>query len=197
MDPRGGVDTNALTSAAIVPESTMRFTHPRRTNPSGSPPQLCRGDLAFETPQEASHGSPALTRASRAARLHALLERRVGSLDHAPFPVRGLPESARLSAFRPRVPAHWLQRAGLEGQAFPKHLEHGYASDALGSARLISPTCASRRPKAARIFGSSRGACRPHRLTLPHRQVCSLWLPAVRSRGAVVCRAGTSSVSST
>lgn len=31
--PRGGVDTNALTSAAFVPESTMRFTHPRRTNP--------------------------------------------------------------------------------------------------------------------------------------------------------------------
>lgn len=30
---RGGVDTNALTSAAFVPESTMRFTHPRRTNP--------------------------------------------------------------------------------------------------------------------------------------------------------------------
>lgn len=57
VDPRGGVDTNALTSAAIVPESTMRFTHPRRTDPSGSPPQLCRGDLAFETPREASHGS--------------------------------------------------------------------------------------------------------------------------------------------
>jgi hypothetical protein len=32
-DPCGGVDTNALTSAAFVPESTMRFTHPRRTNP--------------------------------------------------------------------------------------------------------------------------------------------------------------------
>lgn len=71
-DPRGGVDTNALTSAAIVPESTMRFTHPRQISPTVATAYSVAVTWLIKIPQEVSHGSLRSTRSKTVSAVSTL-----------------------------------------------------------------------------------------------------------------------------
>lgn len=191
-DPRGGVDTNALTSAAIVPESTMRSTHPPRISPkvatacSVAVTWLIRYPERYHTVRCARHDRrPCLPSA------HSFKWSCRSLNCCSPFPVCSLPESVRLSALRLGCQLTGCSELDMEGRAFPNIVTR--ASDALGSAAPISRASASRRLRGvARISREAhKELAGPTDSACLFGRPCSLWLPAVRSRGAVVCRAGT------